>query len=168
MGKKAWKLDNRGTLWVKCELENNFNKRKGEERRWKTYFEIIDESGQIRHLLSRGDSGLRTTKFRGNLFIRVVARRVLAFQKIQPHLIWSPITLDMNKIMKKGWAVIPTDWFSQVDKMTKFSHIKGKLFFSPFYKVCNVMSWSLKRNKLWLKLNSWCPLGLLMSWNFKG
>lgn len=76
---------------------------------WKTYFEIIDESGQIRHLLSRGDSGLRTTKFRGNLFIRVVARGVLAFQKIQPHLIWSPITLDMNKIMKKGRVVIPTD-----------------------------------------------------------
>jgi hypothetical protein len=73
---------------------------------------IIDESGQIRHLLSRGDSYPRKTKFRDNLFIRVVV---------------GSVSFPTNPI--------PVGRFDQVDKMMKFSHIKGRIcFLNPFEK----------------------------------
>ena len=64
--------------------------------------------------------------------------------------------------MRRGQAATPVGSFGQVEKTTKFSHIKGLICFLALRKVC--LDLQKKKNKLWSKLNSGCPLGLLMSW----
>ena len=39
-----------------------------------------------------------------------------------------------------GQAVTPASRFDQVNKTTKFSHIKGRIHFLALHKMCNIMS----------------------------
>jgi len=52
----------------------------------------------------------------------------------------------MNKNLREVRAVTPADRFSQVNKIAKFSHIKGENVFLALGKVCNILSWSSEMN----------------------
>ena len=62
-----------------------FIEEKGKRGQWKTYLEIIDKSGQIRHLYSKGDSGLTITEYGENLCIRIVAGNFSFPKKSNPN-----------------------------------------------------------------------------------
>jgi hypothetical protein len=68
---------------------------------------------------------------------------VLAFQQVQPRLIWSPRTLYTNENLRRGQAATPVGSFGQVDKTVKFSRIKGRICFLALHKMC----FDLKKKK---------------------
>jgi len=61
---------------------------------------------------------------------------VLAFQRVQPHLIWSLETPDTNENLRRGQAATLIGSFGQVNKTVKFSRIKGRICFLALRKVC--------------------------------
>ena len=61
---------------------------------------------------------------------------MLAFQRVQPRLIWSPRTPDTNENLRRDQAATPVGSFGEVDKTVKFSHIKGIICFLALRKVC--------------------------------
>jgi len=65
---------------------------------------------------------------------------VSTFQQIQSRLIWSSRTPNTNEYLMGGQAVTLVGRLGQVNKMVKFSHIKGGIHFLALRKVCNIMS----------------------------
>ena len=45
---------------------------------------------------------------------------MLAFQRVQPRLIWSYETPDMGKNLRRGQVVICIDSFGQIEKIAKY------------------------------------------------
>jgi len=54
---------------------------------------------------------------------------MLAFQRIQPRLIWSSKALGIGKYMRKGQVAAPANRFNEIDKMGKFSYDRGRTWF---------------------------------------
>jgi len=72
---------------------------------------------------------------------------VLAFQQVRPRLIWSHRTPDTNENLRRGQAATPVGSFGEVDKMVKFSRIKGRICFLALHKACLDLQ-KIKKNKL--------------------
>ena len=70
--------------------------------------------------------------------------------QFDPHHIIS----NKNKNPRRGQVATPVGRFGQVDKTTKFSHIKGRICFLALHKVCLDLQKIKEENKWLLKLNS--------------
>ena len=62
---------------------------------------------------------------------------------------WSSITPDADKNFRRGQAVTPVGRFGQVDRIAKFSHIKGRICFLALHKVCLDLQKIKEENKRW-------------------